>query len=198
MGPSESTADVVAFFLDDASRVRAGFVLSSLGVVLMIPLLALISVHLYRMDKGFPLLAFVQLIAAATTVLINFFPQLIFALAAFRGDRDHSDIVLLNDAAFLFLFTGIMPFMVQNVAVGVAILRDRSGLFPRWVAFLNFFVALSFIPDVLAWFFKTGPFAWNGLFVFWLALTTYCVFLFVMAWACTQANKTLDPTPQGA
>jgi hypothetical protein len=88
--------------------------------------------------------------------------------------------------------------MVQNVAVGVAILRDRSGLFPRWVAFLNFFVALSFIPDVLAWFFKTGPFAWNGLFVFWLALTTYCVFLFVMAWACTRANKTLDPTLQGA
>lgn len=198
MGPSESTNDIVAFYLDDANRVKVGFVLASIGVVLMMPMLGLISVHLYRMDKGFPLTAFVQLIAAATTVLINFFPQLIFALAAFRTDREATDIVLLNDAAWLFLFTGIMPFIVQNVVIGIAILRDKSALFPRWVAFLNFFVAVSFLPDVLAWFLKTGPFAWNGLFVFWLALTTYSVFLVVMSIACRKANRSLDVTPQGA
>jgi len=33
--------------------------------------------------------------------------------------------------------TGIVPFMVQNVVIGVAILRDRQQLFPRWVAWLE-------------------------------------------------------------
>lgn len=198
MGPGEPTDEIVTFFVDDVNRVRAGFVISSIGVVLMLPMLALISVHLYRMDRAVPLLAFLQLITAAATMVINMFPQLIFAIAAFRTDRAPGDIVLLNDMAWLMLFTGIAPFIVQNLAIGVAILRDRTNTFPRWVAWLNFFVAFSFLPDVLAYFFKTGPFAWNGIFVFWLALTTYSLFLVVMSFACRRANHSLDTTPQGA
>jgi hypothetical protein len=191
MGPSSSTNEVVAFFTDEPNRVMAGFVLSSVGVVLMAPMLALISVHMLRMEGRMPLLAFTQLLVAAVTVVVNLFPQMIFAIAAFRVDRDPGDIVLLNDAAWLLLFTGITPFMIQNVVIGVAILRDRTGVFPRWLAYLNFLVAFSFVPDVLAYFFKTGPFAWNGVFVFWLALTSYSVFLVAMAVTCRRANASL-------
>jgi len=144
------------------------------------------------MEGRLPLLAFTQLLMAAVTVVINMFPQLLFAIAAFRVERDPADIVLLNDVAWLLLFTGVTPFMIQNVAIGVAILRDRTEVFPRWLAYLNFLVALSFVPDVMAYFFKTGPFAWNGVFVFWLALTTYSVFLFAMAIACRRANASLE------
>jgi hypothetical protein len=195
MGPASSTNDVVAFFTDEPHRVMAGFVLSSVGVVLMVPMLALISVHMLRMEGRLPLLAFSQLLVAAVTVVINMFPQLIFAIAGFRGDRDPGDIVLLNDAAWLLLFTGIAPFMIQNVAIGVAILRDRSEVFPRWLGYLNLLVAFSFLPDPLAYFFKTGPFAWNGVFVFWLALTSYSVFLVAMSVACRRANESLDWVP---
>ncbi|WP_220793169.1 DUF4386 family protein [Nocardioides stalactiti] len=191
MGPGESTPDVVSFFTEEPNRVMAGFVLSSIGVVLMIPMLVLVSVHLLRMEGRVPLMAFTQLLAAAVTVVINMFPQLIFAIAAFRTDRDPGDIVLLNDLAWLLLFTGITPFMVQNVAIALAILRDKSEVFPRWLAYLNLLVAFAFIPDVLAYFFKSGPFAWNGVFVFWLALTAYCAFLVAMSYACRKANETL-------
>lgn len=192
MGPSSSTGEVVAFFTDEPNRVMAGFVLSSVGVVLMAPLLALISVHMLRMEGRLPVMAFTQLLVAAVTMVINLFPQMLFAIAAFRADRDPGDIVLLNDLAWLLLFTGITPFMVQNVVIAVAILRDPSQVFPRWLAFLNLLVAFAFIPDVLAYFFKTGPFAWNGVFVFWLALTAYCVFLVAMYVACRRANEQLE------
>ena len=122
MGPGESSADVVSFFTDEPNRVMAGFVVSSIGVVLMVPMLALISVHLLRVEGRVPLMAFTQLLAAAVTVVINLFPQLIFAVAAFRADRDPGDIVLLNDLAWLLLFTGIAPFMIQNIAIAVAVL----------------------------------------------------------------------------
>jgi len=190
-GPSLSTAEVVSFFTDDPNRVMAGFVISSLGVVLAAPMFALISVHMLRIEGRRPVLAFTQLIVAAVTVIINMFPQMLFAIAAFRTDRNADDIVLLNDVAWLLLFTGIMPFIVQNVVVGLAALRDTSGTFPRWLGFLNFWVAISFLPDVLAYFFKTGPFAWNGVLVFWLALTTYCIFLLAMSVVMLRANKTL-------
>jgi len=196
LGPGDQD-EIARFFLEDPNRVKIGFLLAAIGVVLMIPQLALISLHLGRMEpSGIPLLAVVQIAAAAVTVLINMFPQMIFALAAFRSDRDPSDVVLLCDVAFLLLFCGIAPFIVQNVAVGIAILRDPGALMPRWVAYVNFFVACSFLVDPLAYFFKSGPFAWNGIFVFWLALTTYCAFLLVMSWACLRANRTLALAPE--
>jgi hypothetical protein len=191
MGPSTSTGEVVSFFVDEPNRVMFGYVIASLGVVLMLPMLALISVHMLRMEGRYPVLTFTQLAAGATTILINMFPQMMFAIAAFRGDRDTGDIVLLNDLAWLLLFTGIMPFMIQNIAIGVAVLTDRTSVFPRWIGYLNLSVAFAFVPDVLAYFFKTGPFAWNGILVFWLALSAYGVFLVAMCFAVRKANPQL-------
>lgn len=191
MGPASGSSDVVAFFTDEPNRVMAGFVLSSFGVVLAAPMFALISMHMLRVEGRIPILAFTQLVVAAVTVIINLFPQLIWAIAAYRTDRDPGDITVLNDLAWLMLFTGIIPFMIQNVAIGIVAIRDTTGVFPRWIGYVNFLVAFSFVPDPLAFFFKTGPFAWNGVFVFWLALTTYCIFLVTMSFACRRANTTL-------
>jgi len=190
-GPTLPTAEVAAFFTDEPNRVMAGYVISSIGVVLAAPMFALISVHMLRIEGRRPVLAFTQLIVAAVTVFLNMFSMMMFAMAAFRADRNVDDIVLLNDMAWLLLFTAVCPFLIQNVAIGIAVLRDKSGTFPRWVGFLNFWVAISFLPDVLPYFFKTGPFAWNGVLVFWLALTTYCLFLVVMGVVMLRANKTL-------
>lgn len=199
ISPSASPSEVLSFFTDQPSRVMAGFVLSSIGVVLMAPMLALISVHMLRMEGRVPILAFTQILTAAVTVVVNLFPQLIFAVGGFRTDRSSDTIVLLNDLAWLLLFTGIAPFMIQNVVIGLAVLRDPGGVFPRWLAYLNFLVAFAFVPDVLAYFFKTSPFAWNGVLVFWLALTAYCVFLVAMSWACRRANHLLlAPAPAPA
>lgn len=196
IGPSASTGEVVSFYTDEPNRVMAGFVIASLGVVLAAPMFALVSVHLLRMEGRVPVLAFTQLLVGAVTVLINLFPQMIFAIAGFRTDRSPDSIVLLNDLAWLLLFTGIMPFIVQNVAIGVAVLKDTTGVFPRWLGFLNLWVAFAFVPDVLAYFFKTGPFAWNGLLVFWLALTAYGIFLVAMSVTCWRANATLGQRSQ--
>jgi len=190
-GPTLSTAEVAAFFTDEPNRVMAGFVISSIGVVLAAPMFALISVHMLRIEGRVPVLAFTQLIVAAVTVFLNMFSQMLFAMAAFRTGRNVDDIVLLNDIAWLLLFTAVTPFIIQNVAIGIAVLRDENGIFPRWFGFLNFWVAVSFLPDVLPYFFKTGPFAWNGVLVFWLALTTYCLFLVAASVATLRANKTL-------
>lgn len=77
--------------------------------------------------------------------------------------------------------------MIQNIAIGLAILGDARQTLPRWVGYLNFWVALAFIPDVAAFFFHDGPFSWRGVFVFWLALTAYSVFLVVMGVTVREA-----------
>ncbi len=188
LGPSASPAEVVAYFTAEPNRVMVGYALASLGMALMAPMLALISLHMARMEGRIPVLAVTQLVTGTTTVLLNLLPMLLFAIAGFRVDRSPDTIILLNDVAWLVLFTAIVPFMLQNLSIGLAVIRDRSGVFPRWVGYLNFWVAFAFVPDVLAFFFKTGPFAWNGVLVFWLALVAYSVFLVAMSVTTWRAN----------
>src|SRR6185312_9317514 len=188
MGPSAPISEVREFYLGNPTMTGAGFVISSLGIVLYAPLLAVITTHMLRIEGRRPVLAFTQLATGTATLLINVLPMLLWAMATFRADRSDDALLLLNDMGWLILFPAIMLFCLQNIAIGVAVLNSDQTVFPRWVGFVNFFVALSFIPDVLAFFFHSGPFAWNGVFVFWLALTTYCIFLCVMSWACVQAN----------
>ena len=57
---------------------------------------------------------------------------------------------------------------------------DEQVVFPRWVGYFNIFVATAFLPGALIYYFKSGPFGWNGIFAFWLALFVFCLWYVVM------------------
>jgi hypothetical protein len=60
---------------------------------------------------------------------------------------------------------------------------------------MNFWMALLFLPAGLMVFFKTGPFAWNGLLSFWLPLVAFGIWFNVMIYALLRAIK-LQPDQQ--
>jgi hypothetical protein len=179
LGSESTTAEVVDFYSHD-TRVLVGLVIASAGVCLVFPLIALIAVFMIRIEGRTPILTFIQLVTGAATGVLLLMPMLLMAVIAFRPDRTPELTVTMNDVAWLVFLTPIAPFMIQNIAIGTAILSVRQSVLPRWVGYLNIWVALLFIPDVLAFFFHAGPFAWRGIFVFWLALAAYSVFLVVM------------------
>jgi hypothetical protein len=181
LGPNSSVTDVVGFYTH-STRVAAGLVIAGLGLCLVFPLIALIGVYLVRMEGRTPILAFLQLITGAATGVLLLMPILLMTIISFRPDRNPELTLTLNDISWLLFITPIAPFMIQNVAIGTAILQDEQGLLPRWVGYVNYWVAFLFVPDVLAFFFHSGPFAWRGIFVFWLAFVAYAVFLIVMGW----------------
>ena len=186
---SESSVEQVVNFYSHDTRVIAGLVISTLGVSLVFPLIAVIAVHMVRMEGRTPILTFLQLITGAATGVCLLLPLLLMTTIAFRPDRSPELTVTLNDVAWLLFITPIVPFMIQNIAIGVAILNDKRQTLPRWVGYVNFWIAFSFIPDPLAFFFHSGPFAWRGIFIFWLALTTYSVFLVVMGLTLRKAIR---------
>lgn len=193
LGASSTTQQVVDFYADN-TRVIAGLVIFQLGICLVLPLIALIGYHMLRMEGRYPLLALVQLVSGAVTGALLLMPMMLMTVAAFRPDRNPELTVTLNDIAWLVFLTPIAPFIIQNLAIGIAILRDENTVIPRWAAYMNFWIAASFLPDPLAYFFHHGPFAWNGLLVFWLALTTYTVFLVGMGLVLRSAA--LRPTAE--
>ena len=198
LGSSSTTKEVVSFYGHD-TRVLIGVVIAQIGICGAFPLIALIGDFMLRMEGRHPILALVQLVTGAATGLLLLLPMLLMAVIAFRPDRNPELTVTLNDIAWLVFITPIAPFIIQNIAIGTAILRDKAETLPRWVGYLNFWIAASFLPDPLSFFFHSGPFSWRGIFVFWLALTTYAAFLIGMGLVLRAAIlRDVDAPPDAA
>ncbi|WP_243841348.1 hypothetical protein [Mycobacterium sp. DL592] len=197
LGSSSTTQEVVDFYGHD-TRVLIGLVIAQLGICLVFPLIALIALAMLRIEGRTPLLTLVQVVTGAATGVLLLVPMLLMAVIAFRPDRNPELTVTLNDIAWLLFLTPIAPFMIQNVAIGTAILGDKRSVLPRWVGYFNFWVAAAFVPDVLAFFFHAGPFSWRGVFVFWLALFAYAAFLIVMGVVLRSADLETTPTSEEA
>lgn len=85
----------------------------------------------------------------------------------------------------------VVPGSVQNFAIAFTILSDdgEPPVFPRWLAYVNLFTAVLFTPGALIPFFKFGPFAWNGLFGFWIPGVFFCTWVVVMFFALRKAIR---------
>ena len=138
---------------------------------------ALISAQMQRIPRVHQTVINTQLAAGAFACLTFLVPAMFFAATAFRPDRSPDSTLLLNDLSWIFLVIPWTPFMVQNFAFAFAILSDSgpTPAFPRWLAYLNIWAPIIFTPAILLPFFKSGPFAWNGIFVFWIPATVFVI-----------------------
>jgi hypothetical protein len=199
------TADQIAdFYSAHPTTTRLGFLLASVGFCLLAPMAALITTQMLRIKEAPAALAVVQVIGGAGVVFVTVIPSIMMNVAAFRPDRNPIVIQAINDLAWLIFVTPIGLFFLQEVSIAVAILMDRSArpVFPRWVGYANLWVPLSFVPALMAYFFKSGPFSWQGLLVFYLGLTTFGAWVIIMMWALLRAVREeprgADPVPAGA
>ncbi|MDX8151779.1 hypothetical protein SK069_09255 [Patulibacter brassicae] len=96
----------------------------------------------------------------------------------------------LNDAGWLPFVGVFYATFIQVIAVGLCILQHpEQRVFPRWLGFFNLWVGVVMLPDVLIFWFKSGPFAWNGIAPFWVILCAFCVWFLVMSWAVQRAVR---------
>jgi hypothetical protein len=180
--PSLTTAEIATFYRENANDIRGGMVLGLFGMAGWTAFVGVISAQMRRMRTGSDLPALLQLGAGSIGVLTVMLPIMIFAAAAFRPERDPALTELLNDLGWLIIIPAFPTFIAQFGAIAMGALLDRSEVpvFPRWTAYFNLWVALLFIPGALAYFFRSGPFAWNGLFDFWLAGGAFFAWLMAM------------------
>ena len=51
---------------------------------------------------------------------------------------------------------------------------------PRGAGYLNVWTVLLFLPGPMCVFFKTGPFAWDGLFAWWIPFVVFMAWMVIM------------------
>lgn len=180
--PSMDMEQVVAMYRQNTNHIRVGMVLFLFSSMFISPFVALISVHLRRMERGMPLMTYTQLSMGTTTVLFSILPAICFLITAFRPQRPPEITYMWNDVSWIMAFIGGPAFIMQNISIAVAILRDTSPqpIFPRWLAFFQIWTALGLVPGCMLVFYTSGPFAWNGLFAWWLPAVVFGAWYIVM------------------
>ncbi|RJF89413.1 hypothetical protein D3874_22575 [Oleomonas cavernae] len=175
--PAFDTAQLTSRYLDNLDDMRLGFVVSLVVITLYMPWTALLSAQMARIEGRYPVLAFLQLIGGGLTVMVVSFSAFFWVAALFRPDRDPALFQLLNDLGWLCIETQYACTTLQMAAAALAGLSDRSKvpLFPRWMCFLTIWCGLSFIPASLTGYFKTGPFAWDGMLSFYIPYACWLV-----------------------
>jgi hypothetical protein len=180
--PSASAAEVAHQYRTDTDAIRIGLAISFLGVIFLLPFGAAIAAQTRRIETAPPVLTYTQTASFAAGSLIFVIPWVCWMTAAFRPERADSEILLLNDLGWICFVFAYVAFTAWLIAVGLAILSDisREPVYPRWLGYASFFVAISFMPDNLIPFFKTGPFDWRGIFPYWLPFALYGIWILVM------------------
>ncbi len=193
--PVMEAGELADRYRQNTGTIRFGIMLAMIGAGLVLPFAGVIAGKLRRIEPDTHVLAFTQLAAAAVTSVILLLPTVLWTAAAFRPERNPELILLLNDFAWLLLLMTFSPFLVQFTCIGLAVLSDRSEppVFPRWVGYFNIWVAVLAVPGGLVTFFKTGPFAWNGLLAFWLPVVAFVIWFVVMFFVLLRAIRTRAP-----
>lgn len=182
LSPSLSPEEVAAHYNEHLTGIRIGAVLMYISGMFYAAFTAVQSGQMKRIPGVHSTVVYTQLAAGAFACLTYMVPGMLFVVTAFRPERDPLTTQMLNDLSWIMLVMPWPPFMAQNFAFAFAVLSDRRSkpLFPRWLAFLNIWAPISFTPAVMLPFFKSGPFAWNGLFVIWIPAFIFIIWFVAM------------------
>jgi len=190
--PAAGAAEIAKEYRENTDQLRIGLAVSLLSIILFFPFGAALTAQARRIEGPSPVLTYAMIAAIGSASLIFIGPWVCWQAAAFRPERAAADIYLLNDLGWLIFTWCFFAFTSWNFMLGLAILSDtrEKPIYPRWAGYLNFFVGLVFVPDILVVFFKTGPFDWLGVVPYWFPFAVYGIWIIVMMVLTTKAiNK---------
>jgi hypothetical protein len=180
--PTASPAAVASQFHDRHVWLMLAAVLMMCSTFVLFPVLALLTLIARKIERETGIVTVMMAMTATTSLVFNFYTPFSFALAAFRPDRDPSIIQYASDYGFLQFMGGIPMFLLVWAISAYAILvlsPRQEPVVPRWFGYLNLWFVILYIPELLVFFFHTGPFAWDGIVGFWIPAVLFIAYFAV-------------------
>lgn len=190
--PKLPAAEIAEFYRQNASRIKIGAMITSWTSAFMVPLAIVISAQMLRLEKGVPVWSIAQVIGGATMSMFLVFPPIIWGVAAFDPDRPAEITKMLHEMGALVLVTTDQYYMFQLFAIiyfSWMHKQDELSPFPRWLGWVTLWAGIIYEVGPIGFMFKHGPFAWNGLFVFWFPFVTFGIWITIMSVSLLSAIK---------
>jgi len=183
--PSLSAAQVARLYAHSNMRFRVGVAVAIISGGFYLPWTMAIAVQMDRIEKRTSIWTMMQALTSAAGTWIFALPPLLWGAAAFNAHRSPEITTLMHELAFIVFYCASSFFPFQLVAVGVVSLSknnsDPHTAFPRWLGWLSIWTALIASEGFVGVMFNSGPFSWNGVFVFYLPVAVFTVWMIAMA-----------------
>ena len=189
--PSLSPEAFAEIFSPEHYARRIGVLLMILFSPLYVGFAAVLATQLKRIEGEHHVMANLQYVVSAAGLCLFMVPGFIWLAISCRPGISPELIMVLNDLAWFMFLAGAAPTILQWISIGLAILSDASAdpIYPRWLAYLNFWLALGAVSGQVIPFVKSGPFAYNGLFGFWVVAAVFFIWVSSMYWFTLKAVK---------
>lgn len=179
--PGDTANQTASMYQDHVLGIRTGMMLMMLGGALCASYGAVIMVQMLRMRGPSPALAYTQFGSAVANVIFFIVPNQIWGATAFRPDRAVEITQFGHDLGWIIFDMVTSTTILQFAAIGMATLWDRSAqpVFARWYGYFCLLCATLVISPSFITYFKTGPFAWNGIIGFFVGVAVYTTWDFI-------------------
>jgi hypothetical protein len=178
-----SSERVAQFYTDHSGHVKLGATICSWTSGFMVPLSVVIGVQLRRHEQK-PIWSILAITGGSLMSIFIVLPQIFWGVAAFTPTRAPEITATLHELGVITFITTDQYYIFLWVSVAVISLLPNTVVnspFPRWFGYFTAWLTLVFEAGALAFLFRTGPFAWNGLFTFWLPLPLFGLWTVVLA-----------------
>ena len=190
--PTLSASEVALFYTENSFSIRLGATICSWTSAFLVPITIVVSVQLARLERGVPIWSILYFAGGILTSIFLVLPPVLWGVAAFTPTRPPEVTLIIHEFAILAFVTTAQFFIFYMVALVVVTLsqpKDVRSPFPRWFGYLTIWVALITEVGAVGYLTKHGPFAWNGLFVFWLPFGIGFAWLALLAILLLRALK---------
>jgi len=206
--PAWTAEQVADWYVQNHGKIKWGAVLAGWTGAFMMPILAVVAVQIARVEGGWRVWSVLSLVSGALMSLFLVLPPLFWGVAAYTAPRKDPEVTtLMHELATLTLTTTDQYYIFIWIGVTVIALRPATQLvkhnpFPRWWGYTSLWITIMFEAGAIAFVPRSGPFAWNGLLVFWSPLSLFTVWITIQSWLIFRALRLQmaepDPVPTPA
>jgi hypothetical protein len=203
--PAWSAEQVADWYAHNSTRIKWGAVICSWTGAFMMPILAVVAVQMARVETGgMKIWSILSLVSGALMSLFLMLPPMFWGVAAYTAPRKDPEVTtLMHELASLTMTTTDQFYIFMWIGVTVIALRPATQLiknnpFPRWWGWLSLWITIMFEAGAIAFIPRSGPFAWNGLLVFWSPLILFTTWIVIQSWLVFRAlrGQVADPDPE--
>ena len=179
-GADLDAAQIKAHYIDNGMAIRIGMSICMVGGAFYMAWGCAVSQVMRRIEGPDGMLSSIEMMGATITCAPVIIACSIWLTASIEAPALQPEIVhMLYWLGWMIIDLAYMVTTFQIFAVSIVFLRDtrEKPLVPAWVNWWGFVTCAAFFPVSLIPFFKTGPFAFQGAFNFWIAFFTWYIWV---------------------
>jgi hypothetical protein len=163
--PQWSPEQVAQWYVENRTKVKWGAVICSWTGCFMMPIWAVFAAQMARVEPGRWKVWSALTLASGTLMSIYL-------------------TMTTTDQAYIFAWVA-----VTVIALRPATQKIKNNPFPRWWAYGSLWITFMFEAGAFAFLPRTGPFAWNGLLVFWSPFVLFTIWIIIQSNLCFRAIR---------